>query len=79
MKTYGMKLDWNGELELHHATWRYCSKISEGSRHLKLSKSSQDETKQGDSNLTQISFQMSRVSLYQISNSEFYKSPHLYL
>ena len=37
MKTYGMKLGWNGELELHHATWRYCSKISEGSRHLKLS------------------------------------------
>ena len=79
MKTYGMKLGWNGELELHHATWRSCSKIREGSRHLKLSNSSQDETKQGDSNLTQISLQMSRVSVYQISNSQFYKSPYLYL
>jgi len=51
--------------------------MSEGSHHLKLSKSSQDETKQGDPNLTQISLQMSRVCLYQISNSEIYKGKHL--
>jgi len=53
--------------------------MSEGSRHLKLSKSSQDETKQGDPNLTQISLQMSRVSLYQLSNSEFTRAQPLYL
>jgi len=29
MKTYGMKLGWNENLELHHATWSLCSKISE--------------------------------------------------
>jgi len=51
--------------------------MSKGSRHLKLSNSSQDETKQGDQNLTQISLQMSRVSLYQLSNSVFYKGKHL--
>jgi len=62
-----------------HATWWWSPKMSEGSRHLKLSKSSQDETKQGDPNVTQISLQMSRVSLYQLSNSEFYKGKHLYL
>ena len=51
--------------------------MSEGSHHLKLSKISQDETKLRDQNLTQFSLQMSRVSLYQLSNSEIYKGKNL--
>ena len=67
------------ELENDHATWWWSSKMSEGSRHLKLSKSSQDESKLRDQNLTQFSLQMSRVSLYQLSNSEFTRAQPLYL
>ena len=73
LKTAGM------EFGVAHATWWWISKMSEGSRHLKHSKSSQDETKLRDQNLTQFSLQMSRVSLYQLSNSAFKRAQPLYL